>query len=134
MTSTTLPPARAAYTTKQKVGIVIAGLYGLTNIPSVFFPSESSGTGEAGPPFAILVISSALGLIAVVAAVLAWRGSSVALRIAAGGIVIATLTGLPAFFVDVSTGVKALVGVSVLITVVAVALMFSGRRPATVVD
>ena len=42
-----------------------------------------------------------------------------------------TLTGLPAFFVDVPAGVKALVGVSVLITVVAVALMFSGRRPGS---
>ncbi len=70
-----------------------------------------------------------------VAAVLAWRGNRVALRVAAGAIVIATLTGLPAFFVDVPMAIKALVGVSVLITVVAVVLMFSGaRRPASVVD
>ena len=66
--------------------------------------------------------------------VLAWRGHQVALRVAAGAIIVITLTGLPAFFVDVPTWVKALVGVSVLVTVAAVALMFSGRRPGPVVD
>lgn len=46
-----------------------------------------------------------------------------------------TLTGLPAFFVDVPMFVKALVGFSVLLTVLAVVLMFSGdRRPAPISD
>ena len=66
---------------------------------------------------------------------MAWRGNSLALRVAAGAIIIATLTGLPAFFVDVPMFIKALVGLSVVLTVVAVVLMFSGdRRPASITD
>ena len=49
--------------------------------------------------------------------------------------IVMTLTGLPAFFVDVPMFIKALVGFSVVLTVVAVVLMFSGdRRPAPVTD
>ena len=69
------------------------------------------------------------------AAVLAWRGNRPALRVAAGAIIVMTLTGLPAFFVDVPMFIKALVGFSVVLTVVAVVLMFSGdRRPSPVTD
>jgi hypothetical protein len=133
MTSTTLSPARSAVTTRQKVGLVICGLYSLTNLPAAFLPP---GTGEEdGPPFAILVIGSVLGLVGLVATVLAWRGDRVALRVAAGAIIVATLTALPAFFVDVPTVIKALTGVSVLITLVAVVLMFStDRRSERVTD
>ena len=83
---------------------------------------------------AILVVDSVLGVIGLVAAVLAWRGNRVALRVAAGAIILITLTGLPAFFVDVPMAVKALVAFSVVITVVTVSLMFSGPRRSPVVD
>jgi hypothetical protein len=132
MSSTTLAPAPARTTTKQKVGLVLCGLYSLANIPSVF---EAQPDGEEGPPMAILVVGTVLGVVGLVAAVMAWRGNRAALRIAAGSIIIVTLTGLPAFFVDVPMFIKALVGVSVLLTVVTVVLMFSGnRRPAPVTD
>ncbi len=133
MTSTTLAPARGLITTKQKVGIAIAGVYSLTNIPGFLFSGPAPG--EEGPPMAILVIGSILGVIGLVAAVMAWRGNRVALRVAAGAIIVITLTGLPAFFVDVPMAIKALVGFSVLLTVVAVVLMFStARRPASISD
>jgi hypothetical protein len=126
--SVTTAPARSNTTTKQKVGLALCGLYSLANIPSVF---ASTPEGQEGPPMAILVIDTILGVIGLVATVLAWRGNRVALRIAAGSIIIVTLTGLPAFFVDVPMFIKALVGFSVVLTVVTVALMFSGdRRPA----
>ena len=81
------------------------------------------------------MIGSILGVVGLVAAIMAWRGNSVALRVAAGAIIVITLTGLPAFFVDVPMWVKVLVGVSVLLTVAAVVLMFSGdRRSAPVTD
>lgn len=118
-------------TSKQKVGLVLAGLYSLVNIPSVLIPTPGD---ETGPPFGILVIGSIVGVVGVVATVAAWRGSSLALRIAAGCIIVATLTAVPAFFVDVPMSVKAYCGVAVLVTVAAVALMFSGRRPVSVVD
>jgi hypothetical protein len=131
MTMTT-SPALTGNTTKQKVGLVICGLYCLTNIPSVLFPAPD---GEEGPPLAILVVGSVLAVVGLVAVVMAWRGNRVALRIAAGAMIVITLTGLPAFFVDVPMGVKALVGVSVVLTVAAVVLMFSGdRRTASITD
>jgi hypothetical protein len=132
MSSTTISAASTRTTTKQRFGLVLAAIYSLGNIPSFLGAPDP---GEEGPPMAILVVGSVLGLIGLVAAIMAWRGNRVALRVAAGAIIIVTLTGLPAFFVDVPMFVKALVGFSVLWTVVAVVLMFSSeRRPASVTD
>jgi energy-converting hydrogenase Eha subunit B len=132
MSSTALAPSRGATTTKQKVGLVICALYSLANIPSFL---EQQPDGEEGPPLAILIIGSVLGVIGLVAAIMAWRGNRVALRVGAGAIIVVTLTGLPAFFVDVPMAIKALVVSSVIITVVSVVLMFSGdRRLAAVSD
>jgi hypothetical protein len=132
MSSTTIALSRVQTTTKQKVGLVLCALYSLSNIPSFL---EAAPDGDEGPPMAILVVGSILGVLGLVAAIMAWRGSRVALRIAAGSMIVLTLTGLPAFFVDVPMFIKALVGFSVLLTVVTVVLMFSGdRRPAPVTD
>jgi hypothetical protein len=132
MSSTALAGTRAPVTTKQKAGLVLCILYSLANIPSALFPTPD---GEEGPPLAILVVGSALGVIGLVAAVMAWRGNRVALRVGAGAIIVITLTGLPAFFVDVPMAIKALVGFSVVLTVVTVVLMFSGdRRSASITD
>lgn len=129
-TVTTTAPA-TQFTGKQRVGLVICGLYSLANIPSVLF---STPDGQEGPPLSILVIGTILGVIGLVTTVMAWRGNRVAVRVAAGCIIILTLTGLPAFFVDVPMAIKALVAFSVVLTVFAVVLMFSGRRPAAVTD
>jgi hypothetical protein len=131
MTSTTLTSTGTGVGTKQKIGLAICVLYGLANLPSVL---TAPPDGETGPPMAILVVDTVLGAIAIVAAVLAWRGNRVALRIAAGAIILITITGLPAFFVDVPMAIKALVGLSVLLTVVAVVLMFSAPRRAASID
>jgi hypothetical protein len=132
MSTTIDTVARPRINTKQKIGLVLCGLFSLANIPSALTPAPE---GETGPPLGILIIGSILGVIGLVATVMAWRGSGVALRVAAGAMIVVTLTGLPAFFVDVPTWVKALVGFSVLWTVTTVVLMFSGdRRPAPVTD
>jgi hypothetical protein len=118
--------------TRQKVGLILAGVLNLANIPSAFSPTPD---GEVGPPYAILLLSSVLGIIGLVATVLAWRGNPAALRVAAGALVINVLTSLPAFFVDVPAFVKALVALSVVITVATLVLMFSPtRRPVPVLD
>ncbi len=134
MSSMIMNPVRSgpALTTKQKVGLGITGVYSLLNIPSFL---TAPADGEVGPPMPILILGSVLGVIGLVAVVMAWRGHRVALRVAAGAIIISTLTGLPAFFVDVPMAIKALVGFSLLLTVLAVVLMFSGdRRPASISD
>ena len=80
----------------------------------------------------ILVIDALLGVVGLVAIVVAWRtGNRAAIRVAAGSVIVAMLTGLPAFFVDVPVAIKALTGVGVLVTIAAVVLMFSpSRQPA----
>ena len=112
---------------RQRAGLVLAGVLSAINIPSVFTPTPD---GEVGPPFGVLVLGTVLGVIGLVAVVLAWRGNRGALRVAAGALVINLLTALPAFFVDVPVWIKLAVGLSVLATVAAIVLMFSGaRRP-----
>ena len=108
---------RSVTGTKQKVGLVLCGLYSLASLPSIF---EGQPDGEEGPPMAILVIGTILGLLGLVATVMAWRGNRVALRVAAGSIILITLTGLPAFFVDVPMFIKTIVGLSIVWTVAAV--------------
>jgi hypothetical protein len=129
MASTTVSSTSTGITGKQKVGLVLAGIYSFAQIPGVL--AGSPDPGEEGPPLAILVVGAILGVIGLVAAVLAWRGQRVALRVCAGAVIVCTLTGLPAFFVDVPMAIKALVGFSVVLTVVIVVLMFSGDRRST---
>jgi Na+/melibiose symporter-like transporter len=133
MTMTTDIPVRSRTTTKQKVGLVLCMLNSLLSVPS--FLEGNPDPGGDGPPQAVLILASVLGVIGVVATVLAWRGSRVALRVAAGTIIVNTLTSLPAFFVDVPLWLKGLVGFGVVLCVVTVVLMFSDdRRPAPVTD
>ncbi len=114
---------RVAWSTKNKVGLGLAIFYAVTNIPSAAIPTPD---GEEGPPLAILIVCSVLAVVALVAAVVAWRtGSRPAARLAAASLIVVTLTSLPAFFVDVSAGIKMLVAASVVLTIVMVVLMFS---------
>ena len=115
---------RATWSTKNKVGFVLALVYAITNLPSVFFPTDTGG--EAGPPFAILLVCTILSAVALVATVVAWRsGSKAANRLSAASLIVVTLTSLPAFFVDVPAVVKLFVAAGVVWTIVMVVLMFS---------
>ena len=118
---------------RQKAGLSIAALLSLVNVASAAFPTPD---GEEGPPYAVLVLGTILGVIGLVAVVIAWRsGNQAAFRVAAGALVINAIAALPAFFVDVPAGIKLLVAVSLVITVLAIVLMFSpARRPVPVLD
>lgn len=120
-------------TTRQKVGLGLAVLLSAPNIPSVFTPTPE---GETGPPLPILVLGSILGAIGLIAVIIAFRTRNpAAIRVAAGALIINLLISLPAFFVDVPAGIKALVGVSVLLTVLAVTLMLTrASQPSPVLD
>lgn len=122
--STALEPAVAGTTTTQRVGLVLGALYSLSNVPAVLLPTPD----DNAPPTAYLVVCAVLGLLGVGACLWAWRGNERALRIGAAAIIVVTLIGLPALFVDTAMGVKALTGLSVPIAVVIVVLMFSRRR------
>lgn len=120
-------------TTSQKVGLALAGLLSAGSIQSAFTPTPD---GETGPPLVVLVAGSFLGVIGLVAVFLAWRRNNpAAVRVAAGALIVNLLISLPAFFVDVPAVIKLLVGVSVLLTVLAVVLMFSrSSQPTPVLD
>jgi hypothetical protein len=126
MTTTANPATstRTTWSTRNKVGLAMAILYAITNLPSALVPPDT-GT-EDGPPMAILVVCSVLSAVALVAAVVAWRqGSRPAARLTAASLIIVTLTSLPAFFVDVPAPVKVVVGLGVVWTIVMIVLMFS---------
>jgi hypothetical protein len=115
-------------TTKQKVGLALAGCYCLTNVPSVLVPTAD---GEVGPPTSVLLVCSVMGVLGVVAMVVAWRtGSPAAMRVLAASVVLILLTALPAFFVEVPALVKTGVAASLVWGLVALVLVFSGRGDA----
>lgn len=109
-------------TTRQKVGVALAGFYAVTNIPNVLMPTPD---GDVGPPFVVLLLGSLLGLVGALVLLPTWRGNGPSRRVLAGCNVLSVLLGLPAFFVDVPLAIKALVAVSVLWVVASTVLMFS---------
>lgn len=133
MTTMTATSSLTRSSRRQRTGLVLAGVLSAANMLSVVGPTPE---GEVGPPSVVLWAGTVLGVVGLVAVVLAWRtGSRAALRVAAGSLIITTLTAVPAFFVEVPAAIKVVVSVGVLLTVAAVVLMFSSeRRPATVTD
>jgi hypothetical protein len=112
--------------TKNKVGLAIAGFMGFVDCFSAFTPTPD---GEVGPPYAILVLGSILGVITLVAVVVGWaKANRAAIRVAAGARIVSVITALPAFFVDVPWFIKLLVTVAVVLTVISVVLMLSPAR------
>jgi hypothetical protein len=131
--STTQRNVTNRLTTKNKVGLVIAGLLGLADTVALAFPTPD---GDVGPPIGILIFGAVCGVVTVIAVVIAFmRASRVAIRVAAGARVLSVMTSLPAFFVDVPPAVKILVAAFVVVTVISVVLMLSAApRSATVQD
>jgi O-antigen/teichoic acid export membrane protein len=121
------------FTKLNRAGLIIALLLGLLDLSAPFTPTPD---GEDGPPYAILLIDAVLGLITVVAVVIAWRTARRgAVRIAAGARIISAVTALPAFFVEVPAALQAAVGLFVVVTIACVVLMLApSRRPVTVSD
>jgi hypothetical protein len=120
----------------NKIGLGIAGVLGLLDIVSVLEPNPGGDGAQSGPPDAIIWLDGLLGLITVVAVVIAWRtGRRGFVRLAAGARIISALTALPAFFVDVPAWLKVLVGVFGVLTVVCVVMMLTpAARTSPVTD
>jgi hypothetical protein len=118
-------------TRKNKIGLILAGLLGLLDIPSVLMPTPE---GEVGPPLAVLALGTVCGIVTVVAVILAWvKANKGAIRIAAGARIVSMLSALPAFFVDVPAFIKVLVAVFVIATLTSVVLMLSPAKRSTAV-
>lgn len=120
---TTSATSTGSWTTKNRVGLGLAVLYAVSNIPTVLIPVGNDG----GPPFAIGLICTILALVATAAGLVAWRKDSrPAARLTTASLIVVTLTALPAFFLDVSAAVKVVAAVGVVVMVAIVTLVFSG--------
>jgi hypothetical protein len=127
-TATARNDAPVDWSSKNKVGLGLAIFYAVISIPSAAAPTPD---GAEGPPMAILIVCSILGVVALASAVIAWRrGSRPAARLTAGSLIVITLTSLPAFFVDVPAGIKVLVAMGVVLTIAIIVLMFSPPKRA----
>lgn len=112
---------QAPFSLPNKVGLVLAGLLGAADLTALAQPSPP---GEIGPPLGILVIDTLLGVITVVAIVVAWRTRRRGLvRLAAGARIVSMITALPAFFAGVPAFLIVIVSALTVLTVTAVVLM-----------
>lgn len=120
--TTTQHPARLQ--TRTKVGLVLGGLLGLTDMAGPF--SLRTPAGETGPPTGVLVLDAVLGLVTVVFVVVALRTlSRGAIRIAAGARILSAATALPAFFAGPSAPTVVIAAAAVIVSVIVVVLMLS---------
>ena len=110
-------------TTGITVGLVLAGLLGLVDTVSIL-----TDTGD-GPPFAIVVAGTVLGLLTLVGVWFGWRGSRAGIVTVVVTRLLSALSAVPAFFVDdVPGALVGLAAVGVAVTLVAVALVAPALR------
>jgi hypothetical protein len=117
--------------TRNKVGLVLCGLLGTTDIAALAFIGAATEPGVQGPPTAVIVSSAVMGVITLVALVFTWRsGSRLGSRIIAASRILAALTAVPAFLLDnVPAEGIVIAGSGIVITLVAVWLLLS--RPTS---
>lgn len=111
----------------NKVGFVLALLLGLVDTPAVVQPTPED---EVGPPIVVLVLSTACGIVTLVAVGWGWsRQSWPAIRVGAGARIVSLLLAIPAFFVEGLPGLlRVAVSVFVIVTIVTVVLMLAPAR------
>ena len=89
MTSVTATAAGTTTpTTSVRVGLALSIILGLANLPFLFLDVD---WGADKPPFALLLLNAALGMVSVVCAAIAWNsGNRLAIRINAAALIINT--------------------------------------------
>ena len=135
MTTMTIPSATSTTpSTGVRTGLVISAVLGLANIPFLFPWIE---WGAEQPPFGLLVVAAAIGMVSVVCVVLAWNtGNRKAIRINAAALIFNALMVLPGLFVDTTPFLRVASATIVGATVAAVVLTMrrGDQLPARVTD
>jgi len=117
------------WSTKNKLGLALQLIYGLANVPSIF--QQPGSEKHDGPPMFILWIDTVLGVLLVLAVVIAWRnGNRTAAVAASAANVLLTLSGIPVFFVGAPVVFQVIVSVAIVLTIVSVTLTHARSRPA----
>lgn len=110
-------------TTGVTVGLILAGLLALGDAIGPL-----TGMGD-GPPFAVLLADSVLGIVTIVGVVLGWRGKRSGIVTVIVTRILTALSALPAFFVDgVPAPAVAIAVVGIAVTLLAVALVAPALR------
>ena len=133
MTTMTVPTTRRTPTTAVRAGLVLAAALGLANIPFLVLDID---WGPDEPPFALLLLNTAIGMVSVFCAVLAWNtGNRRLIRINAAALIVNALMVLPGIFFESPPFITIASAVIVVATVVSVVLMMRrSNEPNRVMD
>ena len=131
--ATTPKPTAPTPTNTVRAGLALSAVIGLANL---VFLSPDIDWGAETPPYPLLVLAAAVGMVSVVCAVIAWRSENrQALRLNAAALIFNALMVLPAFFTDASAFITVTAALFVVSTVVAVILtMRRSNELSPVVD
>ncbi len=133
MSTMTVPTTDPTPTTTVRAGLALSAVLGLANIPFLVLDVD---WGPDEPPFALLLLNTAIGMVSVVCAVLAWNtGNRRAIRIDAAALIVNALMVLPGIFFESPAFITIASAVIVVATVASVVLMMRrSREPGLVVD
>jgi hypothetical protein len=131
--TTRMNPATATPTNTVRAGLALSAVIGLANLP---FLAPGIDWGAEAPPYALLVLAAAVGMVSVVCAAIAWRsGNRQALRVNAAALIFNALMVLPGLFGDTPAFITIASALFVITTVVAVILTMRRSNERTpVVD
>ncbi len=120
-------------TTSVRVGLALSIILGLANLPFLFLDVD---WGAEEPPFALLLLNAALGLVSVVCAAIAWNsGNRLAIRINAAALIINTHHDRARPVLRGPVWIPVLSAVTIVLTVIAVVLMMRRTSaPVPVID
>ena len=100
MSAITAQPSQLIPNATVRAGLALSAVIGLGNLPFLFLDID---WGAEKPPFALLLLNAAIGMVSVVCAIAAWNsGNRKAIRINAAALIINALMVLPGLFIDTS--------------------------------
>jgi hypothetical protein len=109
--------------TTAKMGLVALGAAGVLGL----FQLLVLGSPDSAP-VGVVLTTSGLGLVTLVGAAAAWRGSRAGLLVAVAARVLDSALGIPAFFLDAPAWVVVLIAAMLVLTVVGVVLVAPDLR------
>ena len=120
-------------TTRVRVGLALSIVLGLSNVPFLFLDVD---WGANEPPYALILLNAALGLVSVVCAAIAWNsGNRLAIRVNAAALIVNTIMIVPGLFFEGPVWMPVLSAVTIVLTLVAVVLMMRRTSaPVPVID
>jgi hypothetical protein len=123
----TTSPARPALSPRNKTGLILAILLSLTEFTSLLRLGGNYKPGTDGPPVAVAIGGSALGVVIVIAAIHMWATRNRAGgRIIAGALILSAIPSVTALFVSsVPATVKAVLAALVVVAIIAVMLVLA---------